>query len=136
MISHFSCVCLFVTQWTVACKAPLSMDIPRQEYWSRLPCPPPGDFPYPRVEPHLTFPALTSGFFTSRDTWEAPETRVTSITYKVVGVIKFSTLSGQVKRGQKKNKVETCIWNPKLLPYLNVQTLGVSRVSFCKILKK
>ena len=34
-----------------ACQAPLSMGLSRQEYWSRLPCPPPGDLPDPGVEP-------------------------------------------------------------------------------------
>ena len=34
---------LFVTPWTVAHQAPLSMEFSRQEYWSRLPCPPQGD---------------------------------------------------------------------------------------------
>ena len=42
---------LFVTLWTVASQAPLSMGFSRQEYWSRLPCPPPGDLPDPRMEP-------------------------------------------------------------------------------------
>ena len=36
-----------VTRWTVACQAPLSMGFPRQEYWSGLPFPSPGDLPYP-----------------------------------------------------------------------------------------
>ena len=40
-----SCVRLFVTPWTVACQAPLSMGFSRQEYWSGLPCLPPGDLP-------------------------------------------------------------------------------------------
>ena len=40
-----------VTQWTVACQAPLSMRFPRQEYWSGLPCPPPGNLPNPGIEP-------------------------------------------------------------------------------------
>ena len=42
------CVCahgLFVTPWTVAHQAPVSMGFPRQEYWSGLPFPPPGDVP-------------------------------------------------------------------------------------------
>ena len=38
------------TQWTVACQAPLSMGFSRQEYWSGLPCPPPGDLPNPGIE--------------------------------------------------------------------------------------
>ena len=50
MLSHFSCVQLFVTLWTVACQAPPSMGFSRQEYWSRLPRPPPGDLPDLRIE--------------------------------------------------------------------------------------
>ena len=34
-----------------SCQSPLSMRFPRQEYWSRLPCPPPGDLPNPGIEP-------------------------------------------------------------------------------------
>ena len=42
MLRCFNCVRLFVTLWTVACQAPLSMGFSRQEYWSGLPFPPPG----------------------------------------------------------------------------------------------
>ena len=48
--SHFSQVQLFATPWTVARQAPLSMGFSRQEYWSGLPCPPPGDLPDPRIK--------------------------------------------------------------------------------------
>ena len=41
----------FVTLWTIACRAPLSMGFFRQEYWSGLPCPPPGDLLDPGMEP-------------------------------------------------------------------------------------
>ena len=44
-------VLLFVTPWTVACQAPLSMAFSRQEYWSGLPFPPPGNLPNPGIEP-------------------------------------------------------------------------------------
>ena len=44
VVSHFSHVRLFATPWTVARQAPLSMGFSRQEYWSGLPCPPPGTF--------------------------------------------------------------------------------------------
>ena len=37
--------------WTVACQAPLSMEFSRQEYWSGLPFPSPGDLPDPGIEP-------------------------------------------------------------------------------------
>ena len=49
--SHFSHVPLFMTLWTVAHQAPLSMRFPRQEYWSGLPCPLPEDLPQPGIEP-------------------------------------------------------------------------------------
>ena len=43
----------------------------RQEHWSGLPCPPPGDLPYPGIKPpSLTSPALAGGFFTTSATWE------------------------------------------------------------------
>ena len=45
MLSHFGHVQLFVTPWTVAHQVPLSMGFSRQEYWSGMPCPPPGDLP-------------------------------------------------------------------------------------------
>ena len=45
-----------VTPWTVASQAPLSMGFSRREYWSELPCPPPGDLPDPGIEPRS--PAL------------------------------------------------------------------------------
>ena len=44
-------VWLFVTPWTVACQARLSMEFSRQEYWSELPCPPPRDLPNPGIKP-------------------------------------------------------------------------------------
>ena len=59
--------------WTVACQAPLSMEVSRQEYWSGLPCPPTGDLLDSRTESmSLMSPALVGGFFTSSTAWEAP----------------------------------------------------------------
>ena len=49
VLSCFSCVQLFVTLWTVDHQAPLSMGFSRQEYWSGLPYPPPGDLPDPGI---------------------------------------------------------------------------------------
>ena len=57
--SSLSRVRLFVTLWTVARQAPLSMGFFRQEYWSGLPCLPPGDLPNPGIEPRS--PALQVG---------------------------------------------------------------------------
>ena len=49
--------------WTVAHQAPLSMGFPRQEYWSGLPFPSPGDLPNPGIK--LASPALPGKFFTA-----------------------------------------------------------------------
>ena len=66
MLSCFSPVQLFATLWSVACQAPLSMGFSTQEYWSGLPCPPPGDLLHPQIEPvSLMSPALARGFFTT-----------------------------------------------------------------------
>ena len=70
--SHFSHVQLFVTPWTVAGQAPLSMGFSRQEHWGELPCPPPGGLPDLGTEPaSLASPALAGRFFTASATWEA-----------------------------------------------------------------
>ena len=52
-VKFLSCVWLFATPWTVAYQAPPSMGFSRQEYWSGLPFPSPGDLPDPRTGPGL-----------------------------------------------------------------------------------
>ena len=52
-----------VTLWTVARQSPLSMEFSRQEYWSGLPFPSPGDLPNPGIKPGS--PALVGVFFTT-----------------------------------------------------------------------
>ena len=60
----FSHVQLFITPWTVALQAPLSLRFSRQEYWSGLLCPPPEDLPNPGIKPMaLMSPALAGGSF-------------------------------------------------------------------------
>ena len=55
----------------VALWGPLSVGFTRQEYWSGLLFPSPGDFPDPRIEPpSLMYPALVGGFFTTEPTGE------------------------------------------------------------------
>ena len=68
VVSRFSRVRLFVTLCTVALQAPLFMRFSRQEYWSGLPCDPPGDLPDPGTE--ITS-ASAGRFFTTSATWEA-----------------------------------------------------------------
>ena len=61
LFSHQSCVLLFAIPWTLAHQAPLPMGFSKQEYWSWLPCPSPGDLPDPEFEPMS--PSLAGGFF-------------------------------------------------------------------------
>ena len=63
LLCRFSRVQLFATQWTVAHQALPSMGFSRQEYWSGLPFPSPGDLPDPGIEPKS--PALQVEFFTT-----------------------------------------------------------------------
>ena len=70
-LSHFNHVRLFAILWTIAQQIPLSTGFFRQECWSGLPCPSPGDLPDSVIEPSLfsnparflTFPALGGEFF-------------------------------------------------------------------------
>ena len=77
------CVCalsriwLLATPWTAACRTPLSMGFPRQEYWRGLPCPPPWDLPDSGIKPTpLVSLALAGKFFTNYTTWEAKLLRI------------------------------------------------------------
>ena len=67
-----SCVRLFVTAWTVAHQAPLSMGFSRQEYWNGLPCLPPRGCSQPREQTCVSRISCIAGrFFTTGTTWEA-----------------------------------------------------------------
>ena len=73
MLSRFSRVQLFATLCTVAHQAPLSRGFSRQEYWSRLLFPSPGDLPNQEIKPmSLMSPALAGRFFNTSSTWDAP----------------------------------------------------------------
>ena len=67
----FSLVRLFATLWTLAHQTSLCTGFSRQGYWSRLPCPPPGDLPDPGIEP--VSPVATAGeFFTAEPSGKPP----------------------------------------------------------------
>ena len=89
VLSHFSHVQLFVTPWSIAHQALLFMGFSRQEYWSGLPCPPPGDLPDPEIElTSLTSSALIGEFFTISAIWEAPH-----LLWKVlISTLEYDTL--------------------------------------------
>ena len=74
-----SCVCvcvlthvwLFAAPWTLAHKAPLSMEFSGKEYWNGLPLPTPGDFPNPGFEPKSPMSTPMAGrLFTTNTIWE------------------------------------------------------------------
>ena len=65
-----SCARLFVTPRTVALQVPLSLGFPRQEYWSGLSCPTPGDLLHPGIKP--SSPELADGFFTTEPPGKSP----------------------------------------------------------------
>ena len=62
ILSHFSCVQLFVTPWTVAHQAPLSLGSSRKDYWSGLPCPPPGESSRPRDRTCVSYLSRIGGW--------------------------------------------------------------------------
>ena len=103
MLSHFSSVQLCATLWTVACQAPLSVGFSREEYWSGLPCLPPGDLPNPGIEPSVfTSPAQAGRFFTTSTTWETnvqnprKQSQDTFLyQWKIRSNFKFSSLGNQ-----------------------------------------
>ena len=70
-VKSLSRVQLFATPWTVAYQAPPSMGFSRQEYWSGLPFPSPGDLPDPGIEPRS--PALQADALPSEPPGEPPK---------------------------------------------------------------
>ena len=110
-----------VTLWTAAHQAPLSMGFSRQEYWGVLPCPSPGDLPYPGIEPtSLMSPALAGGFFTPNATWEACHTALSSKTLCLLHLLLCGLLSMAPKHdrmwstgeGNGKPLQYSCLENP------------------------
>ena len=101
-----SCVWLFTTLWLVACQVPLPTVFSRQEYWSGLPCPAPGNLPDPGIKPvSLTSPALAGGFFTS-------------YTYSFIYIHKWASLAAQ------KNTESLVVKNVPAMQKTQVQSLG------------
>ena len=75
-----TCVWLFVTLWTVAQRAPLSMELSWQEYWSGMSSPPPGDLADPGIKPKsLVSPALAGRFFNMDTIWVKEESEKTGL---------------------------------------------------------
>ena len=85
--------------WIVAHQAPLSMEFSTQEYWSGLPCPPPGDLPNSGIKPaSLTYPALAGRFFTTSTIWETQNYFIYIYIYLFrYWLIKFSLITTNLK---------------------------------------
>ena len=104
------------TPWTVAHQAPLFMGFPRQEYWSGLPFPSPGDLPDPGIEPvSLASPTLVSVFFTTAPPgkplwiWD-----LSPIPLASPGLLLLATSKGwcALSRLMSDLLLHSCEWNP------------------------
>ena len=73
VLIHFSHVQLFEILWTVAHQTPLFLGFSRQEYWSGLPCPPPGDLPNPGIEPESAVAPAFRWFLLPLSHWGKPK---------------------------------------------------------------
>ena len=95
-LSH---IWLFVTPWTVACQAPLSMEISRPEYWSGQPFPPPGDLPTLGTEPRCP---------TLQVVWAPREALLTTLGHENKEIISFTSwcCSLRWKEGRKRGRKE------------------------------
>ena len=112
-VKSLSYVWLFATPWTITYKAPLSMEFSRQEYWSGLPFPSPGDLPDPGIKPGS--PALQTDTLLS----EPPE-KPNIFNHKSLHVSMIISLNKIPRRRISISKViyifETLIFCPKYLP--------------------
>ena len=114
MQSHFSHVRFFVPLWTIARHAPLSTGFSRQEYWSGLPYPPPGDLPNPGIEPGC--PALQADSLPSEPPGRPCVSETNTTLYVNNTSIKkkfFLNLRGQIPiyRWRFESLSLTCLWS-------------------------
>ena len=106
VLNCFSRVGLFQDPMDCSHQVPLFMGFPRQEYLSRLPCPPPGNLPDSGIEPtSLASPSLAGGFFTTSATWEAQQrvmpTNINEPQLADEGPIFLDTDMNQSQKGRK-----------------------------------
>ena len=102
-----NCVQLFETPWTVIFQALLSMGFHRQEYWSGLPFPSPGDLPNPGIKP--ISPALTGRFFTT-EPQEKPKLYIKYVPFCV-----YLNKAALKTKGNSYMKIKQYPWNSQFL---------------------
>ena len=98
-MKSLSCVRLFVTPWTVAYQAPPSMRFSRQECWSGLPFPSPGDLPNPGIEPGS--PALQADALPSEPPGKPNENPKVSAKISLKLIRRFSKVAEYKSNTQK-----------------------------------
>ena len=114
ILSH---VRLSATPWTVARQAPLSMGFPRQEYWSGLPLPSPGDLPDPLIETtQPVSPALWAASLSPEASKKSAPLTAHFNSFFVISIL-LKTESGQIFCDEK-----NCT-NKKLLQHNSIQTI-------------
>ena len=143
-VKSFSRVWLFATPWTVAYKAPLSMEFSRQEYWSGFPLPSPGDLPNPGIEPGS--PSLQADALSSepqRKHWKITK-KICILIYSkknsIMALIHDEDLYPSIWHRFKKKKVKVAQSCPTLQPhglYSSWNSLGQNTgVVSCSLLQK
>ena len=98
------------------------MGLSRQEYWSGLPCPPPGDLPDPGIEPtSLTSLALAGGFLTTSITWEASEHNRINDCYYHTPELYIKPLSFKVSKFTDRNAPKIIHFFPHSPPVSDIE---------------
>ena len=114
---QLNCVWLFVTPWTIVSQSLLSMEFPRQEYWSGLLLPFPGALPNPRIEPESpASPALAGVFFTSWATiirYRYTSHKMENVRYKDNGT-PFSAIMDSLRNLGQGRAIDSDVWQPTL----------------------
>ena len=130
-VQSLSRVRLSAILWTVAHQAPLSMEFSRQEGWSGLPFPLPGDLPNPAVEPTCPeAPALAGGFFTTEPppphkTWQSLVSHLHSFTSIFLSLILITKSCNWESKTARKREMKTSLWKEQTRPILSsVQSLS------------
>ena len=94
VLSHFSGVWLCVTLWTVACQVSLSMRFSRQEYWSGMPCPPPGESSQARDRTCVSYVLALHKVYGTPWLWPLAQNQLATLTDRVMAFGSAKTRPG------------------------------------------